>query len=101
MNKTDLIGALRVRHPWLRNDDAHDIVASLLDIIADELAAGQTVTLTGFGTFGTRSYGERVMPNPRGGETLDVPSGRAPVFRAGQTLRRQVQPGVRVWPVHR
>ena len=101
MNKTELIAALRTRNPWLRDDDAHAILDSALDIIGDTLAAGEDVVITGFGTFGTRSYSERVMQNPHGGEPLDVPSGRAPTFRPGAALRRRVQADVRLWPVHR
>ena len=70
-------------------------------IIPLALARGDDVTITGFGTFGTRSYSERVMQNPHGGEPLDVPSGRAPTFRAGAALRRRVQADVRLWPIHR
>lgn len=101
MNKTELIAAMRTRHTWLMDADAHAILDSTLDIIGDTLAAGEDVVITGFGTFGTRSYSERVMPNPHGGEPLDVPSGRAPTFRAGAALRRRVQADVRLWPVHR
>lgn len=101
MNKRQLIEALQVRHEWLRGDDAHAIVDSLLDIIGDTLADGQKVTISGFGTFGTRTHDARVMDNPRGGEPLDVQSGRVPTFRSGSKLRRQVQLPIRTWPVHR
>lgn len=70
-------------------------------IIPLALARGDSVTITGFGTFGTRSYSERVMPNPRGGEPIDVPSGRRPTFRPGDRLAELVQPEARLWPVHR
>lgn len=70
-------------------------------IIPLALKRGGKVAITGFGTFGTRSYSERVMPNPKGGEPIDVPSGRRPVFHPGDALRDLVQPELRVWPVHR
>lgn len=70
-------------------------------IIPLALKRGGKVVITGFGTFGTKPYSARVMPNPRGGEPIDVPSGRRPVFHPGDALRDRVQPEVRVWPVHR
>lgn len=101
MNKTQLIETLRTRNPWLRDADAHTLVDSLLDIIGDALAKGEKVVISGFGTFGTRTHDARVMDNPRGGEPIDVPSGRVPTFRAGSRLRRDVQLPVQLWPIHR
>ena len=101
MNKTQLIETLLQRHGWLREDDARDVVDSLLDIIGDTLAAGGKVVVSGFGTFATRTHDARVMDNPRGGEPIDVQSGRVPTFRSGSRLRRQVQLPIRTWPVHR
>lgn len=70
-------------------------------IIPLALKRGRRVVITGFGTFGTRSYSERVMQNPHGGEPIDVPSGRRPTFHPGAMLREMVKPAVQLWPVHR
>lgn len=108
MNKSEL--ALALAKEMHLGDDNQAIVTGLYilnclfgkgGIIGRELAKGGTVTITGFGTFGTHDYSERVMQSPRGGEPVDVPSGRRPTFRAGAKLRRQVQREVRIWPAHR
>lgn len=70
-------------------------------IIPLALKRGERVVITGFGTFGTKSYSERVMPNPHGEKPLDVPSGRRPTFHPGDVLREMVKPAVQLWPVHR
>lgn len=108
MNKTELARALAHRMHLGDDDQAVRTAAQVLNhlfagdgIIARELADGRDVVITGFGTFGTRTHSERVMPNPHGGEPLDVPSGRVPTFRAGAALRRRVQADVRLWPIHR
>ena len=101
MNKTQLVDALIVRHPHLRPDDVLAYLDSLTDIIGDELAADRSVTITGFGTFGTVWYSEHTVKHPKTGVDVDVPSGRRATFRAGDTLRRQVQADVRLWPIHR
>ena len=108
MHKRELAREL-ARRMHLGGDNYAEETANLIldhlfaedGIIARELAAGRDVTITGFGTFGTRSYSERVIQNPHGGEPLDVPSGRRATFHPGAALRRAVQPEVRLWPVHR
>ena len=109
MNKTELAAALAHRM-HLGTDSYSEETARMIlgflfaedGIIAEELAAGRDVTVTGFGTFGVRHHDAYVMNNPRGGEPIDVPSGRAPTFHAGAALRRRVMRDViQVWPVHR
>lgn len=108
MNKTDLARALAHRM-HLGGDSEAIRMASLIlghlfaedGIIASELAADRAVTITGFGTFGTLSYSERVGRHPKTGADIDVPSGRRATFRPGATLRRRVQADVRLWPIHR
>lgn len=108
MSKTELARALA--HRMHLGDDAEAVrtATGILNhlfaedgIIAEKLAGGDDVTITGFGTFGTLSYSERVGRHPKTGADIDVPSGRRATFRAGATLRRRVQADVRLWPIHR
>ena len=55
--------------------------------IADTLADGETVTLTGFGTFSTRSRPAHTGRNPRTAETIAIAAFRTPSFTAGKRLR--------------
>lgn len=96
MNKTELIAALRTQQPWMRTSDARQIVDALLGpngIIADELAAGGSVTIPGFGTFETRSIAARVGRNPKTGETIQILAHSRVAFRAGKGLRVRVAVG--------
>lgn len=104
MHKQDLIDAIRQQSGWMRESDARATVELFFGedgVIARALAAGDSVVITGFGTFEGKSYSERTMPNPKGGEPIDVPNGRRPVFHPGKVLRRVVQAPTRLWPVHR
>lgn len=108
MHKQELAAELAHRMHLGDDAQARDVAMGIIHhlfgergIIASELAAGRDVIVTGFGAFGTRSYSERVIQNPHGGEPLDVPSGRRATFHPGAALRRAVQPEVRLWPVHR
>jgi DNA-binding protein HU-beta len=57
----------------------------------NKLVAGGKVQLVGFGTFEVRDRKERQGRNPRNpGETIDIPASKAPVFKAGKSLKEAV-----------
>jgi DNA-binding protein HU-beta len=60
-------------------------------IIAVELDAGREVTITGFGTFGSRKRGERQGRNPRDGSVMTIPAQRLATFRAGKGLKERIR----------
>ena len=70
----------------LSKSDAASAVRAVITTIADALARGETVTLTGFGPFSTRSRAARAGRNPATGETLTIAASRAPAFKPGKAL---------------
>lgn len=62
----------------------------VLDEIQRAVAAGERVTLTGFGTFERVERPARTGRNPRTGEALEIAASAAPRFHAGATLRAAV-----------
>ena len=62
----------------------------MFSAITDALANGETVTLTGFGTFTVRSREARQGRNPRTGESITIAASRIPAFKAGKALRDAV-----------
>ncbi|HSH74328.1 MAG TPA: HU family DNA-binding protein [Longimicrobiales bacterium] len=60
-------------------------------IIAIELDAGRDLTVTGFGTFGTRRRKAREGRNPRTGEMIQIPPMIVPTFKAGKGLKDRVR----------
>ncbi|MDT8342692.1 MAG: HU family DNA-binding protein [Longimicrobiales bacterium] len=60
-------------------------------IIAIELDAGRSVTITGFGTFDTRRRKAREGRNPRTGESINIPAMTVPTFKAGKGLKDRVR----------
>ena len=62
----------------------------MFSAITDALANGETVTLTGFGTFTVRSREARQGRNPRTGESITIAASRVPAFKAGKALRDAV-----------
>lgn len=60
-------------------------------IIAVELDAGRSFTITGFGTFDTRRRKQRKGRNPQTGEEITIPAMTVPTFRAGKGLKERVR----------
>ena len=68
-------------------------VEAVLDEITTALAAGERVTLTGFGTFEATGRAARTGRNPRTGEALEVAATTVARFHPGATLRSRVAAG--------
>lgn len=75
----------------LSKSEAAAAVDGVFDAIQDALARGETVALTGFGTFSVRSRPARSGRNPRTGESIEIAASKAPAFKAGKTLRDAVR----------
>ncbi len=73
--------------------DASEAVDAVLDGIADALSRGEEVNFTGFGKFQVAERGARQGVNPRTGERITIPAGRAPKFSAGAGLKSKVKGG--------
>ncbi len=89
MNKTELTKELAARAN-LTQSQSGDVVSALLDILTEELEKHEKISLLGFGTFEARTYPERTARNPRTKETVTIPAGYRPVFKAGKALKEKV-----------
>ncbi len=72
-----------------RNESAQ-LVASVLDGIADARAGGESVKLSSFGTFSLRDKAPRVGRNPMTGEEVPILPRRVLVFRASHVLKERI-----------
>ena len=90
MNKSEMISQVASRVS-LSKDEASAAVDEVLDAIQDALGNGDTVALTGFGTFSVRSRPARTGRNPQTGESIEIAASKSPAFKAGKTLRDAVR----------
>ena len=90
MNKSDIVARVADRTS-LSMAQAQDALNAVLAVIQDGLANGESVTLTGFGTFSTKSRTARMGRNPRTGEPMAIPACKTPSFKAGKSLRVAVR----------
>ncbi len=91
MTKSELI-AMYAKTRGRKKREAEEDVNYIFDTIRDALADGEKVVLTGFGTFDVRERSEKRCLNPRTHEPIQLPSGKAPAFKAGRGLKNAVNP---------
>lgn len=75
----------------LSRRDAERALDAALDLIAETLAAGGEVSLSGFGRFHVGTRGARAGAHPRTGEPIWVQEARVPRFTPGSGLKRAVR----------
>ena len=89
MNKPELIQAIATK-TGVKKTDIGEVIDALTKTINEELAGGGEVALIGFGTFSVKDRAARTGRNPKTGEPLHLPASKAPVFKAGKTLKEAV-----------
>jgi DNA-binding protein HU-beta len=89
MNKTQLIDAVAASTGKSKADVAA-VIAATLETVQDAVAAGDKVTVPGFGSFERRFREARTAPNPRGGAPVPVAAKHVPTFKAGSGFKQVV-----------
>lgn len=89
MNKQEFIDAVASKS-GLSKKDAKGAVDASLEVIAEALAAKESVAFIGFGTFSTADRAARTARVPGTDKTVDVPATTVPKFKAGKALRTKV-----------
>ena len=86
MNKSQLIDALAARYEGNRKQASHAL-ESVLDTITREVARGEKVAITGFGSFEKTVRNARWVRNPQTGERMKSKKKSVPKFTPGQDLK--------------
>ena len=86
MNRTELIDALAARFDGNRAAATRALDA-VLDTITREVAKGERVAVTGFGSFEKRARAARWARNPRTGARIRIKRTNVPKFTAGAEFR--------------
>lgn len=93
MNKAQLVQAvaeqIREKHPSKAAAvrAAAEAVDAVLDTIVREVTNGQSVSVTGFGTFVPSQRAARTARNPQNGDKVSVAGTVVPRFRPGQGFK--------------
>lgn len=90
MNKETIIEKI-AEDAGINKVQANKALQSMLDSITNTLKGGEKVTITGFGTFAVSERKARDGRNPQTGETIKIPGGNVPRFKAGKNLKDAVK----------
>ena len=83
MTKVELVNKVAEKCECSKKD-------AVMETIAEALAAGDKVSLIGFGTFDVRARAAKEGINPRTGDKIAIEARNVPVFKAGKTLKDAV-----------
>ncbi len=89
MNKGEFVEALADRLDVSRAQ-ADRALSAVLDIVSEQLAKGEKVAFTGFGSFEVSKRAARTGRNPQTGATIKIAASSVPKFSAGATLKASV-----------
>jgi integration host factor subunit alpha len=74
----------------LSRSECYELVDSIIDRVSDALAAGESVKISGFGTFEVRKKGGRLGRNPKTGVEVPIEPRTVLAFRASQKMRDRI-----------
>ncbi len=90
MTKQDLIEILAQKFN-VPKTQAGDCLNTIIDEIGKALKKGDSVVFTGFGTFMVSKRKARMGRNPKTGQTINIPAGKVPRFKAGKALKDMIK----------
>ena len=89
MKKGELIAEFAKRTE-MSGAAANAAINTVIDIITERLKKGDTVGITGFGTFSVAKRKSSTGRNPRTGEPMTIKASNQPKFKAGKGLKDAV-----------
>jgi len=90
VTKADLVDKVAEKTGFTKKDSAR-FVEALFEALTEGLAAGNKISVVGFGTFSVRKRAARKGRNPQTGTEIKIAARKVPVFRPGKALREAVR----------
>jgi integration host factor subunit alpha len=90
MTKADLVDEI-FEKVGLSKKEAQDIVELLFDMMKQTFAEGESIKISGFGTFHVRKKMSRRGRNPKTGEELEITPRRVITFRVSNQLKAEIE----------
>ncbi len=89
MNKAELVELVAGKSQVAKRD-AEAAVEAVFETIADALAKGETVKISGFGIFEKKERAAREGTNPSSGEKITIPASNSVGFKVSKTLKEKL-----------
>jgi DNA-binding protein HU-beta len=90
VNKSELVEQIAQRS-GLSKDQAGEALGATISAIEESLAAGEEISITGFGKFSVAHRSAREGVNPATGERIQIAASKAPRFSPGAKLKDAVK----------
>lgn len=90
MSKREFVEAV-AENAGLTKKDADAAVKAVTQVIIEQVAAGDKISLVGFGTFESGTRAARQGRNPQTGEPIDIPETKVPKFKPGKAFKDAVK----------
>lgn len=89
MKKTEIISAL-AENIGLSKAEVEKVYNATFELFKEELAKGNKISVSGFGTFDISERAEREGRNPQTGEIIKIAASKSVKFKAGKELKEKV-----------
>ena len=93
LTRADLAEAV-VQKVGLPRNESQELVELILQEISTSLAAGRSVKLSSFGSFGIRQKGQRIGRNPKTGQEVPITPRKVLVFRPSNIMKQRINTGL-------
>ncbi len=90
MNKTEYVEAV-AKTAGVTKVEAAKVVAAEIAVITKALKKGETIQITGFGSYSVAKRAARKGRNPATGKEIKIAASKAPKFKAGKALKDAVK----------
>lgn len=90
MKKTDFVKEIQKKNGFTAKEAAH-AVDLVFDTIIEKLKEGESVKITGFGTFNVKDVKARTGRVPGQKETYETEAHKAPTFKYSDTVKNQIK----------
>ncbi len=90
MNKRELVASIVAKteeKQKVKTKTVEQIVDAFVEVVKDELCAGNKIQIVGFGTFEVSERESREGRNPKTGEPMTIPASKCPKFKASKGLK--------------
>jgi DNA-binding protein HU-beta len=91
MNKDVLIKQVAEKIEEATQKDVKLFLDTIIETIEENVAAGESVKIAGFGTFTVTERKARTARNPRTGQVIDVASSKSPKFKPSKSFKDLVK----------
>lgn len=92
MNNKEFITALTQKTGY-KTDDVQSMVRTTMQAVIQSLTDGETVSISGLGSFEVKKRMERIITNPGTGQKMIVPPKLVVNFKPFATLKEKVRSG--------